>query len=154
MDEVLLFLVKHLSFLYKDLGFKIVNSDHDKRYAGNGSVVLQSGDLKLEIIYNGRDKQLSLAVHNPKFCKKSYDWYSVDILWQLVKGEIFVQSKEMEAYDVNDLNDGPKIFENIVPVFLKEHIATIVEYLTGEDAEENFKKMRLMEKARAKRLFG
>jgi len=154
MDEILLYLVKHLSFLYKDFGFKIVNSGHYEHFAGNGFVVLQSGDLKVQIAYDGRDKQFSFDVHNLKFCKKSYDWYSVDILWQLVKGEIFVQSKEMEAYDVNDLNDGPKIFENIVPVFLKEHIATIVEYLTGEDAEENFKKMRLMEKARAKRLFG
>jgi len=152
MDEVLLFLVKHLSFLYKDFGFKIVDSEHADYFGGSGIIILQSGDLEVKIIYDNKDRRFAFYVRNPKFCKKSYDWFSENLLWQLVKGEIFEQSKEIDAYDVNDPNDARKIFKNIVPVFLKEHIATIVEYLTGEDAEENFKKMILMEKEYSKRI--
>jgi len=137
MDEVLLFLVKHLSFLYKDFGFKIVDSEHADYFGGVGSVILQSGDLKV-MITNDRGF-IAFYVRNPKFCKKSYDWFSPDILWQLVKGEV---------------DDDFAANETTFSTFLKEHITAIVEYLTGEDAEENFKKMRLMKKARAKRLFG
>jgi len=136
MDKVLTYLLINLSFLYKEFGFVIVDSDHSDQFGGNGLIVLQLGSLFLRL---GNDRgQLFLDVTNRDICKKE-DWYSSDIVLQLITGKI-------QDTAVLDESSFPKLF--------KKHFSKIVDCLTNNTAKENFATMKKMEKERAKRLFG
>ncbi|MEK6216150.1 MAG: hypothetical protein N2B03_02900 [Boseongicola sp.] len=50
MDNCLAYLLAHLGFLYRDKGFRIVDSKHSPSFGGDGCLILESEILRLRLV--------------------------------------------------------------------------------------------------------
>jgi len=135
MDEILEFLIKYLSFLYNEYGFKFVDSMSSKSFGGDGFLVLRSEHIALRFV-NDRS-QLFLDLRSTQFDKKN-DWHSIDLVKQLITG---------------DVSENSVLNEEIV-FFLKDHINDILEKFGPKEAKSTIVRLKKFKVERAKRLFG
>lgn len=90
MDQLLAYLIKHLSFLYQDHGYKLVDSEV---LGADAVLVLASEEMRIRLI---RDRgQLFLDFQAADGLD---EWYSVDILWHHLRGEPRRSSELDDAY--------------------------------------------------------
>lgn len=127
-------LVKYCSNIYKKYGFKFIDSGVSTSF-GNSFIILKNDNLMLRFISDRG--QLFLDFHS-NFDKNKNNWYSIDLVRQLITGE-------KEYYSLLDEINGRFIknnFEQILQIFDKDVINQTIE------------KLNFLRKKRAKKLFG
>ncbi|TFG03277.1 MAG: hypothetical protein EU542_02875 [Promethearchaeota archaeon] len=132
MEEILRFIEKHCFFLYSSHTFQIVESDSSESF-GNALVILEDEDLRLQFV---KDRDQLFLDFQPTNYKK--EWFSIDIVKQLVSGDI-EPSSEIDSEKAE---------------FLKFHLDKIKELFSPTKFKNTLKKLKELERARAKRLFG
>lgn len=133
MDELLIFIMKFCSDLYYKFGFKFIDSDF---YEGDNSmIVLGREDMKLMFIKE-RDK-LFLQFCS-KFNKKKEDWYSLDLVRQLI-------TNEQKYFSLLDESNGN---------FIKNNLEKILALFSKKEIDDTLTKLKKSEKIRSKILFG
>jgi len=132
MEKILQYLKKYCSFLYSRYNFQMVESDCSESF-GNALVILESGNLRLQFI---KDRDQLFLDFQPTHNKK--EWFSIDIVKQLITGNI-----EPSAQMNSDKAE-----------FLKIHLDEINDLFSPTNFKSTFKKLKELERARAKRLFG
>jgi len=133
MEEILRYLMKYCSFLYSPNQFRFVDS-HSSESFGNALLVLEHEDLRVQFV---RDRGQIFLDFQPTSKKSKRDWYSIDIVKQLVTGKI-EPSAEMDSEKAE---------------FLKNNLDKIEQLFSTANMESTIKKLRELERARAKRLF-
>jgi len=132
MEKVLQFIKKHCSFLYSPYTFQIIETDLSESF-GNALVILEDDDLRLQFV---KDRDQLFLDFQPTSNKK--EWFSIDIVKQLVTGNI-EPSAEMDSEKAE---------------FLKNHLDEIKLLFSPKNLIGTIKKLKDLERARAKRLFG
>ncbi|MFX0023527.1 MAG: hypothetical protein ACFE9S_14470 [Candidatus Hermodarchaeota archaeon] len=134
IEEIQHYLMKHCPFLFSPNQFRIVDSDSSESF-GNAFLVLEHKNLRLKFI---KDKGQLFLDFQPMSSNRKKDWFSIDIVMQLVTGNI-ESSSEMDT-------DKAK--------FIKSNLDEIQRLFSSPNLEVTIKKLRELERARAKRLFG
>jgi hypothetical protein len=134
MEEILQYLMKNCSFLYSPNQFRFVDSDSSESF-GNAFMVLEHKDLRLKFI---KDRGQLFLDFQPTSSTRKLDWFSIDIVMQLVTGNI-EPSSQMDAAKAK---------------FLKSNLDEIQRRFSKANLEGTLKKLRELERQRAKRLFG
>lgn len=134
MNELLIYLVEKLSFLYNESKFKIIDSH---AFPGYSFVVLRADNMRLKLMLHRGKLFLRFQSTNSRI-EKYEDWYSFDMIRQFITGEIV---------DSSDMDDG-KV------KFVHDHINEIIEAFHPDHFEETKKKIHKFRRARSKRLFG
>jgi hypothetical protein len=133
MEEILQYLKKHCSFLYSPYKFQIVESQSSESF-GNALVILEDEDLSLQFV---KDRDQLFLDFQPTSKKHKKEWFSIDIVKQLITGNI-EPSAEMDSEKIE---------------FLKTHLDEIKRLFARNILENTIRKLKELERARAKRLF-
>lgn len=135
MTEILMFLAQHCSFLYERYEFRFVDSMVSSSFGGDAYVVLQSSDVRIRFVKDRGQFFLDLqSVGDPRKDK----WYSFDLIRQLLIGG----------------NEQRPFMEAANAEFLKSNIDEILDAFSSTSMPSTANRLRQLEKARAKRLFG
>lgn len=133
MEEILRYLMKHCSFLYSPNRFRFVDSGSSESF-GNAFLVLEHEELRLQFV---KDRGQIFLDFQPTSKNHKGEWFSIDIIKQMVTGEIET-SAEMDSEKAE---------------FLKTNLDEIKLLFSTANMEATIKKLRELERARAKRLF-
>ncbi|NVM16748.1 MAG: hypothetical protein HWN80_03465 [Candidatus Lokiarchaeota archaeon] len=133
MEEILRYLMKHCSFLYSPNQFRFVDSGSSESF-GNAFLVLEHEGLRLQFV---KDRGQIFLDFQPTSKNHKADWFSIDIVKQMVTGKIET-SAEMDSKKAE---------------FLKTNLDKIEQLFSIANIESTIKKLRELERARAKRLF-
>jgi len=133
MEEILRYLMKYCSFLYSPNRFRFVDSGSSDSF-GNAFLVLEHEELRLQFVKDRGQIFLDFQ-HTSKNHKD--DWFSIDIVKQMVTGKI-EPSAEMDSEKAE---------------FLKTNLDRIEQLFFAANLEGTIKRLRELERARAKRLF-
>jgi len=134
MTELLLFLIEHLAFLYAPDRYRFVDSRTSEGF-GDAYLVLESDALRVRLV---RDRsQLfmdvqSVGQHGDR------DWYSIDIVRQLVTGERQTTAELSPDY----------------AQFLERHLDEIERRFSDEELPATVSALKALQDERAKELFG
>lgn len=133
MDEILNFIMKYCRDLYMKYGFRFVDSEVSNSF-NNALIILENEYLKLQFT---RDRsQLFLWVHS-SFDKKENNWYTFDLIRQLITGE-------KEYYSLLDDKNGQ---------FIQKNVDRILALFKQDVVEDTLIKLGRLEKIRTKQLF-
>ena len=131
MNELLEYLIRHLSFLYNEQGARFVNSE---THGADALVELELKDIRLRLV---RDRgQLFLDFQS--VASSSLEWFSVDVVYQLVKKHPGDQSELDDRY----------------VKFVHHHLAEISAAFSPANWESTERHLHQYERERAKRMFG
>ena len=133
IEEILQYLMKHCSFLYKLNRFRFVDSGSSESF-GNAFLILEHEDLRLQFV---RDRGQIFLDFQPTRKKHKSNWFSIDIIKRMVTGKIET-SAEMDSEKVE---------------FLKTNLDKIEQLFSTANMESTIEKLRELERTRAKRLF-
>ena len=133
MEDILQYLMKHCSFLYSPNLFRFVDSGSSESF-GNAFLVLEHEDLRLQFV---KDRGQIFLDFQSTSKKQKEEWFSIDIVKQMVTGEI-EPSAEMDSKKAK---------------FLKTNLDEIEQLFSTVNMESTIKKLKELERARAKRLF-
>jgi hypothetical protein len=135
MDEILNFLLHQASFLYKEFGFRFVDSQVSKSFGGDAFLVLATEKLRFRLV---RDRgQLFGDFQDAAYSSKN-EWFSIDIVRKRVTGE---------ADYFPELNS-----DNAA--FLRNHFGAIEKLFDKATLVETRKQLHKLETERARKLFG
>lgn len=137
MDDILLFLVNHCSFLYREHGFRFLNSLCSDSF-GNAFVILGKEHLQLRFIRDRSQLFLDLQYVSKKQTKTKCKWHSFDIVRQLISGNA----------------DHSALLDSENADFLRSHFAEIEGIFRPKTFLRVEPKLSELERLRAKRLFG
>jgi hypothetical protein len=132
MEKVLQYIKKHCAFLYSPYKFQIVESESSESF-GNALVILEDEDLRLQFV---KDRGQLFLDFQPTSNQK--EWFSIDIVKQLVTGKI-EPSAEIDSEKVE---------------FLKNQLDEIKRLFSPKNLTGTIKKLKDLERARTKRIFG
>lgn len=135
MDEILSFLLKHASFLYKELDFRFVDSSYSSSFGGDSFLVLANDKLRFRII---RDRSQIFGDFQSAVAIPKEKWFSIDIVRHRLTGESECPS-ELDAENVAFLQKGIK---DVEALFEKSRLSA------------TSKELHKLEVERAKKLFG
>ena len=124
MDEILAFLLNRASFLYKELGFRFVDSRYSTSFGGDSLLVRDRSQLF-------GDFQSAAPMPKDK-------WFSIDVVRHRLTGESECPS---------ELDD-----ENMT--FLRNQIGEIEKLFVESNLASTCNELRKLEAERAKKLFG
>ena len=85
MDHLIRILLEHLSFLYKDHGFRIIDSLHTASFGGNGLIVLTDGIVIIRLTRDREQHFCHFKAHKDRH--KKLGWYSIDIVRRFLTSE-------------------------------------------------------------------
>jgi len=125
--------MKHCSFLYSPNRFRFVDSGSSESF-GNAFLVLEHKELRLRFV---KDRGQIFLDFQPTSKNRKGEWFSIDIVKQMVTGEIET-SAEMDSEKRK---------------FLKTNLDKIEQLFSSANREGTIKKLKELERARAKRLF-
>jgi hypothetical protein len=133
MTALLEFLIAHLAFLYAPGRYRIVDSESSESF-GNGYLVLESDALRMQMV---RDRGQLFMDFEP-LSGKGEDWFSIDVVRQLVTGEKQESSELSPDY----------------AAFLERELGEIERRFSPAELDETVRALRELERARAKEMFG
>jgi hypothetical protein len=135
VHEILKFLVDHCSFLWTDGRYRIVDSDVSTSFGGDAFLIVTSDALRLRFV---RDRgQLFLDVQDVGSAGRD-DWYSLDLLWRLIKGE----------------RRNSAVLDEEYARFLRESLPSVESHFVSEHLPETTRTLHELKRARARELFG
>ena len=135
MRKILNFLATDGTFLYEEHHCRIVDSEYIATFGGTGSVTLRDDVVEVRFWLDRDRLFMDLRAINRN---SPQAWYSIDILKQLISGEISDKA-EMDQENIDFLKAK---FPELHTRFASQNVTTTEEACTK------------MEEQRAKRLFG
>jgi len=135
MDEILEFLLKHGSFLYKEKGCKFVDSRCSNSFGGDALLVLASDKIRFRLV---RDRSQLFADFQEVDPLSDDEWFSIDIVRKHLTGELEYQS-EMTPENAK---------------FVRENFEEIESLFDPTCLTVTRKQLHKLEAERAKKLFG
>jgi len=135
MDDILEFLVRYGSFLYKDMSCRFVDSQVSSSFGGDAFLILATDKVRFRLV---RDRGQLFGDFQEVSAVPNDEWFSIDIVRKHLTGEPGYYS---------ELNS-----ENAV--FLKEHFRSIENLFESSSLTETQKQLHKLEAERAKELFG
>ena len=133
MEEFTQYVKKNFSFLFSPYQFQLIESQSSESF-GNALVILKHEDLLIKIV---KDRDQIFLDFQPVSKKGKLNWFSIDIVKQMITGKI-EPSSEMN----------PKNTE-----FLKNNLNKIAEIFSKESTPDTIQELKKLERERAKRLF-
>jgi len=135
MDDILEFLLKHASFLYREHKFRFADSAVSDSF-GDAMLLMESPDFNLRFC---RDRgRLHLEFQSNAMSRDDADsWYSIELVR-------YVITKEDQFHGILD-QDGA--------MFLQAHYKDIREIFSEEQMPETAGKLKRAKRVRAKRIF-
>lgn len=133
MEEFRQLIKKKCAFLFSANQFQIIDSSSSESF-GNAFLILERGDLRLQFI---KDRDQIFLDFQPSSRKGKLNWYSIDIVKQMITGEIET-SAEIISRNIE---------------FLKNNLDKIEQLFSKTYVEDTIKKLKKLERERAKRLF-
>src|SRR5688500_11023234 len=112
MDEILQFLLVHASFLYKEFGFRFVDSRVSSSF-GDAWLILANETMRFRLV---RDRDQLFGDFQASTSSGKGEWFSVDIVRQHLTGE-------REYFSVLDSNNAE---------FLRARLTDIQKLFEGE----------------------
>lgn len=134
MDEILIFLVKYCSDIYKKHSFRFIDSGVSASF-GNAFIILENDNLKLRLISDRG--QLFLDFHS-NIDKNKDNWYSIDLVRQLITGE-------NDYYSLLDENNG---------LFIEKNLEGVLQLFDKDVASQTIERLNSARRKRAEVLFG
>jgi len=134
LDEVLYYILKYCSDFYKKYGFKFIDSGVATSF-GNAFIILKNENIELRFIID--KDQMFLDFHS-NFDKKKNNWYSFDLIRQLIGGE-------NKYFSILDENNG---------IFIQENTVKIFGVFNKDTFEQTLKELDFLRRKRTKILFG
>lgn len=117
MDQILRLLLEHLSFLYKDHEFRIVDSRHSRSFGGNGLIVLTDEIVMIRLV---RDReQLFCDFKSYEDRRKKLGWYSIEIVRHFLTSEDDFRS----FLDLDNIQFIRDLIADIRRVFMPDNLA-------------------------------
>ena len=136
MNELLMYVMKHFSFLYYELGFRFVDSmSTGKETYEDALLILEQNDLRMRFI---RDRGQLFLDFQGKYQPSAKEWFSIDIVQELITGER-QDSSVLSAEKVE---------------FVRKRLEAIEEAFSRKHQKKSIETMHKCEKVRAKRIFG
>jgi hypothetical protein len=135
MDEILAFLLNRASFLYKELGFRFVDSRYSTSFGGDSLLVLTNDKIRFRIV---RDRSQLFGDFQSAAPMPKDKWFSIDVVRHRLTGESECPS---------ELDD-----ENMS--FLRNQIGEIEKLFVESNLASTCNELRKLEAERAKKLFG
>jgi hypothetical protein len=135
MDEILQFLLIHASFLYKEFGFRFVDSRVSSSFGGDAWLVLANETIRFRLV---SDRNQLFGDFQPLTSDIKGEWFSVDIVRKHL-------TDENEYFSILDSNNAD---------FLRARLADIQKLFEGETLNITKKSLHALEAKRAKHLFG
>lgn len=132
MNQLLEFLVAHLSFLYNEYECRFADS---LVHGPNAALVFESHHLRLRLV---RDRSQLFADFQHKRRTSSDRWYSFGVVRQLVTSDI----------------GGSEELDREKATYIREHFHDIKEAFSSERIADTEKLLRTFEHERGERLFG
>lgn len=134
MDEILRFLLQHGSFLYKEFGFRFVDSQVSNAFGGDAFLILAKDTVRLRLV---RDRG-QLFADFQETPSNGKEWFSIDIVRKYI-------AKEHEYFSELDSNNAK---------FLRERLPDIEAAFRPATFDKIRREFQKLEKERAKSLFG
>jgi hypothetical protein len=135
MDEILQFLLIHASFLYKEFGFRFVDSRVSSSFGGDAWLVLANETIRFRLV---RDRGQLFGDFQEATSNSNAEWFSIDIVRQHLTGE----SQLFSELDSNNAD------------FLRNRLSDIQQLFKQEVLSDTKKSLHKLEAKRAKQLFG
>lgn len=135
MDEILEFLLRHCSFLYKDKGCRFVDSRSSKSFGGDAFLILASDKVRFRFV---RDRGQLFADFQEPTSSADDEWFSIDIVRKQLTSE-------------------PDYYSEMNPenaAFLKKHFSEIEKLFESSSLAVTRKQLHKLEAERAKKFFG
>jgi hypothetical protein len=132
MDDILKFILAYCSFLYKDWGFKFIDSEVSKSFGGDSFLVLAINGLQVRFV---RDRGQLFFDFKPDNTKV---WYSIDLMRELI-------NEEGEFHSLMDEENA---------IFLRDNFKKILNLFSSENLSETEKRLDELKVIRSKKLFG
>ena len=132
MNELLLFLVSHLDFLYLRYGFQFVSSGSSAASFGDAFVVLERETLQLRLVRNRG--QLTLEFRH----KKRGGWFSLGVVRCHMRGG-------REFFEFIDRDDNVS--------FVQKNIDEIIATFSSERVKAYIEALKSLEKKKKKAIF-
>jgi hypothetical protein len=132
MDDILKYILKYCSSLYKDLGFRFINSEVSKSF-GDAGLILANEEVSAQFLRDRGD--LFLDFQNRQDGKR---WFSLDVVKPAITGEHTFHGK------LNDENG----------VFLEQNMKEIVDLFSNANYSKAREFLKKLEKEKGKKMFG
>ena len=133
MEEFQQLIIKKCAFLFSSNPFQVIDSDSSESF-GNAFLILERGDLRLQFV---KDRNQIFLDFQPSSKKGKLYWYSIDVVKQMITGEI-ESSAEIITRNIE---------------FLKTNLEKIEQLFSKNNVDDTVKKLKQLERERAKRLF-
>ena len=133
MEEFRKLIMKKCAFLFSTNQFQIIDSGSSESF-GNAFLILERGDLRLQFL---KDRDQIFLDFQPSSKKGNLNWYSIDIVKQMITSEI-EPSAELISRNLE---------------FLKTNLDKIEQLFSKTNVDNTIKKLKQLERERAKRLF-
>ena len=135
MNQILAFLVDHMSFLWDGARSRITGSEVATSNGGDAYLVVESDRLRLRFV---RDRgQLSLELQ-PSEANGSNDWYSVDLVRRLLLGR----------------RETSGLLDASYASFVREQLAEIESCFSPERWETTRAELKRLARIRSREMFG
>lgn len=134
MVEILLYLARHCSFLFRPGWFRFVDSRVDKSFGGDAYVVLESTTLRLRFT---RDRGQLILEFQP-LDGRATEWFSPGLLRGLLVGD----------------RGGSEVLNEEWAAFLATSLEELERRLRGPERDATLHALRQQARLRAKQLFG
>ena len=135
MDEILQYLLAHASFLYKEFGFRFVDSAVSDSFGGDAYLILANDKLRMRLV---RDRDQLFADFQCSDSSGGKEWFSIDIVRRFLTGE-------REYFAELDASNAR---------FLRERLRGIEEAFDPVVFDATQRELHRLEKERSKFLFG
>jgi hypothetical protein len=100
MHEILEFVVKYCSFLWRGARYRIIDSAVSSSFGGDAYLTISSDEVRIRFVRDRGQLFLDLQPANPD----KREWYSIDLVRRLITGER-LDSAELDAGYANFLRD-------------------------------------------------
>jgi len=131
MDDILKFLIKYCSALYKEFGFCFTASEVSKSF-GDAGLILTNNEVGAKFLRDRGD--LFLDFQNRQDCKR---WFSLDVIKPAITGEHSFHGK------LTDQNG----------VFLERNMKAIVDLFSNAKYETTRELLIKLEREKGKKMF-
>jgi hypothetical protein len=127
-------IMRQAPFLFSGNQFRVIELVYTPEHFGNAILVLEDEVMRIQII---KDRSQILIDFQPKTKHKRKFWFSIDVVKQLITGNI-EETAEMTP-------------ENIE--FLRNNLDIIEDHFSPINLEETISRLQDLERERAKRIF-
>jgi hypothetical protein len=147
MKQLLEFVAEYFSFLFDELGAKLVDSDVGS--IGSALVILQLGDARLRFV---NDRGQILLYFQSVHRGGRDEWFSFDVVRQLITRVVDDDGIMWGRIDGDPQTDHQKALSNAT--FIKTHFTEIADAFSDARHVSTEETLHEYKEARGKRLFG